>query len=87
MMFSFLFAFLLQTCYILCDNHHNSIFHLIQEPEVGSPPRPIYYQMAKNSPKSHYKSRPHCHKMLQMTLPMAYIGGEKLLETFGDIYT
>ena len=28
-----------------------------------------------------------CHKMLQMTLPMAYIGGEKLLETLGDIHT
>ena len=25
--------------------------------------------------------------MLQMTLPMAYIGGEKLLETLGDIHT
>ena len=29
----------------------------------------------------------YCHKMLQMTLPMAYIGGEKLLETLGDIHT
>ena len=29
----------------------------------------------------------YCHKMLQMTLPMAYIGGEKLLENLGDIHT
>ena len=28
-----------------------------------------------------------CHKMLQMTLPMAYIGGKKLLETLVDIHT
>ena len=28
-----------------------------------------------------------CHRMLQMTLPWAYIGGGKLLETPGAIYT
>ncbi|RVW95572.1 hypothetical protein CK203_039110 [Vitis vinifera] len=28
-----------------------------------------------------------CHRMLQMTLPMGYIGGGKLLETPGAIYT
>ena len=75
MLSSFPFAFLLQTC----DNHHHSIFHLIQEPEVGSPPRPIYYQRAKNSPKSHHKSRPHADveplhfKLIFMFIIMVFI--------------
>ena len=34
-----------------------------------------------------YTHSPQCHKMLQMTFPMAYIGGKKLLETLRDIHT
>ncbi|RVW85020.1 hypothetical protein CK203_037592 [Vitis vinifera] len=60
----------------------------------GVPPMVEYLVRWKGLPKRQRQRRGRpwhwwgeCHKMLQMTLPMAYIGGGKFLETLGAIYT